>query len=227
VTTKALAVLAFSGGMDSTTLAAHYSSNGYQLLLLSFDYGQRHTRELFSAKAVADWFDAEHHVVDLSGVGALLPGSALTDYSVPVPDGHYAAESMRATVVPNRNMIMASAAIGIASARKASLVAMGIHAGDHAVYPDCRPGFIDALRQCTNYALEGFSTPRIEAPFLTWSKTQIAQHAHALSAPLFLSWSCYRGEEIHCGTCGTCVERREAFTLASLPDPTEYAEVSA
>jgi 7-cyano-7-deazaguanine synthase len=220
--TRPLAVLAFSGGMDSTTLAAHYDAKGYDLLLLSFNYGQRHTRELTSARLVAGHFDAEHHVVDLAGVGALMPGSALTDAAVAVPDGHYAEESMRVTVVPNRNAIMANVAVGIASARGAELVALGIHAGDHAVYPDCRPEFLDALRECVAWALTGFDTPRIEAPFVYRSKTWIAGHAAALDAPLHLSWSCYKGGEQHCGTCGTCVERKEAFEDAGVDDPTEY-----
>lgn len=222
--TRPLAVLAFSGGMDSTTLAAYYRDSGHALLLLSFNYGQRHTRELEAARAVAAHFSAEHHTVDLTGVGALMPGSALTDHGVPVPDGHYAEESMRSTVVPNRNAIMANVAAGIASARRADLVALGIHAGDHHVYPDCRPAFLDALRVSVTAALDGFPTPRIEAPFITWSKTDIAAHGHRLRAPLGLSWSCYKGGQRHCGTCGTCTERREAFTDAGLTDPTEYEE---
>ncbi|NWF31171.1 7-cyano-7-deazaguanine synthase QueC [Streptomyces sp. PKU-EA00015] len=220
--TQPLAVLAFSGGMDSTTLAAHYTGTGYRLLLLSFDYGQRHVRELQAAGEVAAHFDAEHHTVDLLGVGKLMPGSALTDPNVAVPDGHYAEESMRATVVPNRNAIMANIAVGIASAHDADLVALGIHAGDHAVYPDCRPAFLDALRASVTTALDGFPNPCIEAPFIAWSKTQIAAYAHEIGAPLEISWSCYKGGRAHCGTCGTCVERREAFTDAGLADPTAY-----
>ncbi|AEW92950.1 MULTISPECIES: 7-cyano-7-deazaguanine synthase QueC [Streptomycetaceae] len=220
---RPLAVLSFSGGMDSTTLAAHYHDSGYEMMLLSFDYGQRHSRELLAARRVAQHFDAEHQVVDLTAVGALMPGSALTDPAIEVPDGHYEAESMRVTVVPNRNAIMANIAVGIAAARRAQLVGLGIHAGDHAIYPDCRPAFLDALRACVTRALEGHHTPRIEAPFITWTKAQIAEHAHLLGAPLGLSWSCYKGQKQHCGTCGTCTERREAFADAGVPDPTDYA----
>lgn len=220
--THPLAVLAFSGGMDSTTLAAHYHDQGHALMLLSFDYGQRHARELAAAAAVADHFQAAHHIVDIAAVGALLPGSALTDPAVPVPDGHYAAETMRATVVPNRNAIMANIAVGIASAHRADVVALGIHSGDHAVYPDCRPEFLTALRASTAAALDGFPTPDIEAPFITWTKADIAGHGVEIGAPLHLSWSCYNGASVHCGTCGTCVERREAFTDAGVPDPTRY-----
>lgn len=222
-TPRPLAVLCFSGGMDSTTLAGHYYRAGYELLLLSFDYGQRHGgRELEAAGRVAAHYGAEHHVVDLTGVGRLLPGSALTDRSVPVPDGHYAEPSMRATVVPNRNAILGSIAAGIASSRGAAVVALGVHAGDHPVYPDCRPEFLDALWECINAALEGFPTPNLEAPFVLMPKAEIAKYGVEIGAPLELSWSCYKGEAVHCGTCGTCVERREAFEVAGVPDPTEY-----
>lgn len=224
--TRPLAVLPFSGGMDSTTLAAHYHHAGHTLLLLSFDYGQRHTRELDAARTVAAHYQAEHHVIDLAAVGALMPGSALTDPRIPVPDGHYTADTMRATVVPNRNAIMTNIAAGIASARQAELVALGIHAGDHAIYPDCRPAFLTALRASVTCALDGFPTPRIEAPFIDHSKTDIARLAHQLGAPIHLSWSCYKGAALHCGTCGTCTERREAFTDAGLTDPTSYEEAA-
>lgn len=221
---KPLAVLSFSGGLDSTTLAAHYAREGYGLLLLSFDYGQRHrSAELNAARKVAEHLGAEHHVVDLTSVTPLLSGSALTDPTVDVPDGHYAEESMRATVVPNRNAIMANIAVGAASARGADLVGLGVHAGDHAVYPDCRPEFVDALDALTAVALAGFHTPKIATPFVAWSKTEIASYAQRIGAPVHLSWSCYKGGEVHCGTCGTCVERKEAFADALVPDPTQYA----
>jgi 7-cyano-7-deazaguanine synthase len=219
-----IAVLCFSGGMDSTTLAALYQAAGYRLRLLSFDYGQRHgASELGAARSVAGHFGADHQVIDLSSVRALLSGSALTDPGVDVPDGHYAEESMKATVVPNRNAIMANIAIGVASSAGADVVALGVHAGDHAIYPDCRPGFVAALRQCMARALEGFHVPRLETPFIGMTKTEIAVEAFRLGAPLHLSWSCYKGGNVHCGTCGTCVERREAFHDAGLIDPTEYA----
>lgn len=221
---KPLAVLCFSGGMDSTTLAARYASEGYDLLLLSFDYGQLHRRrELQAAFRIADRLGAEHHVIDLSSVAPLLPGSALTDPSVDVPDGHYAEESMKSTVVPNRNAIMASIALGIASARGAELIGLGVHAGDHAIYPDCRPEFVDALQGLAAAALKGMHTPQIVTPFVHMTKAEIAAHAATVDAPLDLSWSCYKGGEVHCGTCGTCVERREAFADAGREDPTEYA----
>lgn len=218
------AIICFSGGMDSTTLAAYYAAAGYKLGLLSFNYGQRHgSSELKAARTVAEYFDADHHILDLSSLGDLLTGSALTDPGVEVPDGHYEEESMRATVVPNRNAIMANIAIGVASSAGADVVALGVHAGDHAVYPDCRPEFVQALRDCARLALDGFHTPEIQTPFVYLTKAEIAAEAWRLDAPLQLSWSCYKGGEKHCGTCGTCVERKEAFALSGLVDPTEYA----
>lgn len=221
---KPLAVLSFSGGMDSTTLAARYAAKGYDLLLLSFNYGQRHRRrELDAASRIAGYLGAEHRIVDLSSIAPLLPGSSLTDDSVDVPDGHYAEESMKATIVPNRNAIMASIALGVASARGAELIGLGVHAGDHAVYPDCRPEFVEALRELAAVALAGMHVPQIATPFVSWTKTEIAKYADTIKAPLDMSWSCYKGGEVHCGTCGTCVERKEAFADALVPDPTEYA----
>jgi 7-cyano-7-deazaguanine synthase len=163
-------------------------------------------------------------VVDLRRVGTRLTGSALTDPTVDVPEGHYAWESMRATVVPNRNMILASVLVGIGLARRADVVALGMHSGDHAIYPDCRPEFVDTLRRLVDIANEGFDPPRVEAPFVNISKTDIARRAAELGAPLHLSWSCYQGGSVHCGVCGTCYERREAFQDAGLSDPTIYAD---
>ncbi|MGW3210171.1 7-cyano-7-deazaguanine synthase QueC [Streptomyces sp. NPDC001135] len=218
------AVVVLSGGLDSTTLMAHYAALGYSLIAVTVDYGQRHRKEIDSARAVAAHYGARHHIVDLSGFGSVLGGSALTDDSVSVPDGHYAEQTMRATVVPNRNAVLANVAVSVAVAHRAATVALGMHAGDHFIYPDCRPAFLQALNALVKVANEGFCTPAVEAPFITWSKADIAAHGTRLGAPLELSWSCYKGSERHCGTCGTCYERREAFQKAGLPDPTDYVD---
>jgi 7-cyano-7-deazaguanine synthase len=223
---RPLAAVVASGGMDSTAAVAHYEHEGYRLLLITVDYGQRHRREIASARAVAEHYGAEHVVVDLRAFGELLSGSALIDPDVEVPDGHYAEQSMRTTVVPNRNATLSNVAIGIAMSRGAVVLAMGMHAGDHFIYPDCRPQFIDALGKLVDVANEGFDPPRIEAPFLHWTKTEIALHGTRLNAPLELTWSCYKGGERHCGVCGTCYERREAFREAGLRDPTDYVDSS-
>lgn len=222
--TEARAVVVCSGGMDSTTLVAHYARR-FDPIVLSFDYGQRHVRELRSAAAVAQHYGAEHIVVDLTSVGHHLAGSALTDPNVAVPEGHYAADTMTATIVPNRNAIMANVAVGIAISHRAPVVALGVHAGDHAVYPDCRPEFIDALNAMVKVANEGAPVvPVVDAPFVYMSKAGIAALGHEYDAPVHLSWSCYQGGDLHCGRCGTCVERAEAFHEAGVLDPTDYAD---
>lgn len=218
------AVVVLSGGMDSTTLMAHYAALQFRLIAVTVDYGQRHHREIDSARAVAAHFGADHRVVELGGFGALLSGSALTDDTVEVPSGHYAEQSMRTTVVPNRNAVLVNVAVAVGVAVRAGTVALGVQAGDHSVYPDCRPAFLTTLRELVTVANEGFPTPQVEAPFMTWSKAQIAEHGTRLGAPLAKSWSCYRGGDAHCGTCGTCYERREAFQEAGVVDPTEYLD---
>lgn len=219
-----------SGGLDSVTMAyllrkRWLTDDGDQLTLVSFDYGQRHVKELGYAAQAARTLDAEHVIVAMPELAQLLP-SALTSADIDVPHGHYAADNMRATVVPNRNAIMLSIATGIAVARGAEFVATGVHAGDHAVYPDCRPEFIEAMGAAMRVANEGFAYPEfsIAAPYMYRSKTFIAAQAGELGVPIIDTWSCYEGGEIHCGACGTCVERREALTDAGVTDPTPYAQ---
>ena len=220
-------VVTVSGGLDSVTLAHLLAAEGRALTFVSFDYGQRHVRELDFAAAAARRLGAAHHVVDLRSVGALLSGSALTDASVDVPDGHYTDDSMRSTVVPNRNAILLSVATGVAVATGAEVVATAVHAGDHPIYPDCRPAFIEAFEHLVRVGNEGFAHPdlRVEARFLDKSKAEIVGLGAALGVPFAETWSCYRGGELHCGRCGTCVERREAFELAGVEDPTAYEAV--
>ena len=220
------AVLIASGGMDSATLAYHYAEQGYGLLLIGFDYGQRHRKELQSLASLAATLpNAEHRIVPLP-LRAFLHGSALTSDHVDVPDGHYAQETMKATVVPNRNAIMLSIATGIAVAEGAEVVATGVHAGDHFIYPDCRPAFFEPFAQAMRAANDGFTVDgfRLEAPFIGWTKADIAAHGFALGVPYEDTWSCYKGGETHCGRCGTCVERIEAFVLAGVDDPTPYED---
>ncbi len=224
-----LVVTTLSGGLDSVTLAHALAAEGHTLVAVSFDYGQRHAKEIAHAARCAERLGADHHVVDLRSVGALLTGSALTDAAVDVPEGHYTDASMAATVVPNRNAIMLSVAVGVAVARGADAVATAVHAGDHPVYPDCRPAFIDAIEHEARVANEGFIAEgfRVLAPFLQVGKDEIVRRGAALGVPFAETWSCYVGGERHCGRCGTCVERREAFELAAVPDPTVYDEVPA
>lgn len=214
-----------SGGMDSVTLAYMLRETTDNLSLVSFDYGQRHRTELRYAEECADDIGARWYLVEMDALGRLLGGSALTDSDVDVPLGHYEEESMKATVVPNRNMIMLSIATGIAVAQGAKFVSTAVHAGDHAIYPDCRPTFIDLVNQTAQIATEGFHAPgfTIDAPFVRMTKAEICQLGDSLGVDWTKTWSCYQGLNIHCGQCGTCVERKEAFEIAGVKDPTVYA----
>lgn len=210
-----------SGGLDSVTLAHKAAAERRLAGLLSFDYGQRHVKEVDSARACAARLGVPHRVVDLRGVGAALSGSALTD-DVDVPDGHYAEETMKITIVPNRNAIMLAVAFGMAAAQKAGAVAAAVHGGDHFIYPDCRPGFIAAFQAMQDAALEGYADVRLWTPYVNGSKADIVTDGARLKVPFDKTWSCYKGRARHCGRCGTCVERREAFHLAGVADPTAY-----
>lgn len=209
--------------MDSVTLAHKVAQENELVGLVSFNYGQRHLKELDFARACADDLGVEHIVIDISGIGRQLSGSALTD-DVAVPDGHYAEETMRITVVPNRNAIMLAIAFGIAAARGAEAVATAVHGGDHFIYPDCRPGFTEAFETMQRQALAGVADVRLYTPYVHTDKAAIAAEGVRLGVDYTRSWSCYKGGEIHCGRCGTCVERREAFHMAGAEDPTTYAD---
>ncbi|KAB2720499.1 7-cyano-7-deazaguanine synthase QueC [Brucella intermedia] len=212
-----------SGGLDSVSLAYRIAAEHQLTAILSFDYGQRHRKELDSAKACAERLGVPHQIIDIRTIGASLTGSALTD-DVDVPDGHYAEETMKITVVPNRNAIMLAIAFGVAAAQKADAVALAVHGGDHFIYPDCRPGFIDAFRTMQNHALDGYADIKLLAPYVHVSKADIVIDGAKYGTPFAATWSCYKGGEHHCGRCGTCVERREAFHLAGIEDPTLYED---
>ncbi len=223
MTHRAVAIV--SGGVDSVTLAYLLRSEGFDLHLISFDYGQRHRKEVEYARRCAARLEASFDVVDLTSLRTLLRGSALTD-DVEVPHGHYAAENMAVTVVPNRNAIMLGVAYAAAAAEGADVVAAGMHSGDHFIYPDCRPRFIEAFEAMERLSLEGAASPfpKLYTPFLHSFKRDIVVQGARLGVPFEDTWSCYEGRELHCGRCGTCVERREAFALAGVPDPTRYLE---
>lgn len=216
-------VLIFSGGLDSTTLLYDLLMRGNMVKTLSIDYGQRHGKELESAQRIAHRRGVEWRRVDLSGgLRGLLRGSSQTDPMVAVPEGHYAEESMKKTIVPNRNMMMLSVAVAYAIASDFEVVAYAAHAGDHAIYPDCRPEFTLAMQQAIKLA--DWKEVGLVTPFIHKTKAQIVAMGNKLCVPFEWTWTCYRGAEIACGRCGTCVERLEAFELAGVHDPLVYAD---
>ncbi|RJL12789.1 7-cyano-7-deazaguanine synthase QueC [Paracoccus siganidrum] len=210
-----------SGGLDSVSLAHMVAARRELTGLLSFDYGQRHRKELDFAARCAARLGVPHQLIDISGIGAALSGSALTD-ALEVPDGHYAEETMRVTVVPNRNAIMLAIAFGIAAAKGDEAVAAAVHGGDHFIYPDCRPAFTDSFAAMQKAALDGYAEIELFVPFVHRSKADIVTEGARHATPFAETWSCYKGGANHCGRCGTCVERREAFALAGIADPTSY-----
>lgn len=212
-----------SGGLDSVTLAYKVAREEELVGLVSFDYGQRHKKELDYAALAAKKLGVPHHILDMSQIGSHLSGSALTD-DVDVPDGHYAEENMKITIVPNRNAIMLSIGFGIAASIKADAVAAAVHGGDHFIYPDCRPEFIQSFEDMQRLALDGYADVCLYTPFVEISKGAIVAEGAKHSVPFADTWSCYKGHEKHCGKCGTCVERREAFALAGVEDPTDYED---
>lgn len=238
MTSKAVVVL--SGGLDSSTLAHYVANEGYDVYGISFNYGQRHTKELNSAchtmnlvRGTHGRYSSEHqqvHKVVSLGIAELFEGSgsSLVD-DTDVPDGHYAEETMKATVVPNRNMIMLSVAAAWTISIGAEAVFTGVHSGDHFIYPDCREEFISDVNDAIVTGNEGFLpaarlVPYVNAPFMFKSKADIAQLAFDLNVDIARTWSCYKGGDIHCGRCGTCVERLEAIASTGNEDPTEYAD---
>lgn len=208
-----------SGGMDSVTLL-HFAltkTSPDKVTALSFDYGQRHRKELEYARQMCADLGVAHRVVDLSGVSQILTSSLTSEQDV--PHGHYAEDNMKATVVPNRNAIMLSIAYGAAISNGSENLLYGAHAGDHFVYPDCRPEFVKALDKAFRVGNKGFGNTRIKAPFVEISKSEIVKLGLEMGVPYEKTWSCYEGQERPCMGCGTCVERTESFLDNGVADP--------
>lgn len=210
----------FSGGMDSTA-ALYWARKEHEVVgAVSFDYGAKHNhKEIAFAQWHCRQFDLRHDIVALPFINELFTSDLLKSGG-DIPEGHYADENMKRTVVPFRNGIMLAIACGIAESRGAEALVIAAHSGDHAIYPDCREPFMqgiaEAMRQGTYAHIE------LLRPFIDTDKTGIAKLGHELGIDFAQTWSCYKGGDIHCGTCGTCVERRESFQQAGLPDPTAY-----
>ncbi len=212
-------VIIYSGGMDSFTVLNKAIHDGYQVYALSFDYGQKHNKELVFAKTVTTKLAIEHKTVDISAINQLLAGSALTD-EIDMPEGHYEEESMKQTVVPNRNMVLLSLAVAYAVSIEAEAVYFGAHSGDHAIYPDCRTEFVQAMNEVCKIA--NYQSVEVRAPYLDVSKIEILKDGLQLGLDYSNTWTCYNGREKACGKCGACQERLEAFAELNQIDPLEY-----
>lgn len=212
-------VVIYSGGMDSFTVLHRALREGKTPYPLSFNYGQRHKKELDYAARVCDELGLTHKVVDISAINSLVGGSALTS-DIAVPEGHYEEPSMQTTVVPNRNMILLSLAVGYAVSLDIEKVYYGAHSGDHAIYPDCRPEFVERMNAVCGIA--NYTPVEIVTPYLNDSKTAILTDGLSMKLDYGQTWTCYNGREKACGKCGACQERLEAFRDNQATDPLAY-----
>lgn len=210
-------VLILSGGVDSTTLLYKLLDDGYEVEALTFNYAQRHKKEIDCAAAIARKLSIVHKVIDLSSLSSLLGDSALLG-GKDVPSCHYTEESAKKTVVPNRNMIMLSVAAGYAEAHEIPEIFYAAHKNDSTIYPDCRPEFVRALRPAIRLGT-AWHPVELQAPFVDITKAEIVRMGIDLQVPYEMTWSCYKGEEKPCRTCPTCVEREEAFASNGFRDP--------
>jgi 7-cyano-7-deazaguanine synthase len=213
-------VVLLSGGMDSVT-AFYDARQAHEVVgAVSFHYGSKHNdREIFFAAQHAVRCGVPHSVIPLAFVGDLFK-SDLLQSGGEIPRGHYEEQTMKKTVVPFRNGIMLSIAAGYAESLEAQGLVIAAHAGDHAIYPDCREDFMGAMGEAIR--LGTYAQVELLRPFIAMTKADIAARGAQLGVDYSRTWSCYVGGDVHCGECGTCVERREAFLLAGVPDPTQY-----
>ena len=216
-------VVLLSGGMDSVTALYHAQLEHEVVATLSFDYGSKHNhKEIPFARYHSEKLEVPHKSISLEFVNELFTSDLLKSGGE-VPEGHYAEDNMKATVVPFRNGIMLSIACGFAESMEAEGLVIAAHSGDHAIYPDCREGFMDGMAKAMQ---EGtYAGIQLLRPFIAIDKAEIAAEGAKLEVDYSQTWSCYKGQGIHCGACGTCIERREAFILAGVEDPTEYASL--
>lgn len=215
------AIVLLSGGLDSTTCLAVALKEGYEVYPMSFDYSQRHSRELEKAQEICSFYNIKSHkIIKIDNVG----GSALTDMSIDVPEFKGTSE-IPATYVPARNIIFLSYAVGYAEVVDADAIFIGVNAIDYSGYPDCRPEFIAAFEKMikvgTKRGVEG-KPIEISTPLLQLSKAEIIKLAHESGAPLHLTTSCYNGGEVACGTCDSCILRLKGFKEAGIEDPIDY-----
>jgi len=213
-------ILILSGGMDSTTML--YDFQDRIAMAISFDYGANHNRkEIKFAALHCDRLGITHIVIPFDFMRRYFR-SSLLDGAEAIPEGHYEDENMRSTVVPFRNGIMLSVAVGMAESNDLQYVMMANHGGDHTIYPDCRPSFVEAFDKAAEAGT--FNGVRLLSPYVDMTKGDIARRGKELGIDYAETWSCYKGGDVHCGRCGTCIERREAMAEAGIDDPTIYEE---
>lgn len=207
-----------SGGMDSITLL--YDRKDEIALGISFDYGSNHNaREIPFAKMHCERLGIKHITINLDFMHQYFK-SSLLDGAEAIPEGHYADDNMKSTVVPFRNGIMLAIAIGIAESNNLDQIFIANHGGDHTIYPDCRPEFINAIDAAATAGT--YNNVKVIAPYTKITKSDIARIGKRLGIDYAETWSCYKGGEVHCGKCGTCVERKEALAEAGIEDKTIY-----
>lgn len=213
-------VVLVSGGMDSVTALYHAAQDHEIVAALSFDYGSKHNhRELPFAAWHCKGLEVRHQVVNLPIINELFQSDLLRSGG-DIPEGHYEADSMKKTVVPFRNGILLSIAAGYAESVEAGGLVIAAHSGDHAIYPDCREEFMRPMAEAIEAGT--YADLKIIRPFIDQRKEEIAAIGADLGIDFSQTWSCYKGGEEHCGKCGTCVERKEAFEIAGVVDPTVY-----
>lgn len=217
-------VVLCSGGMDSVTALYWARVHHSVAAAASFDYGAKHnSRELPFAREHAQRLGLRHEVIALPFIDPLF-ASDLLKSGGDIPEGHYAAENMKRTVVPFRNAIMLSIACGFAESLEAEGLVIAAHGGDHAIYPDCREDFMRAMGDAMR--LGTYAGIQLLRPFIAMTKGAIVAEGTKLGVDFSRTWSCYKGADVHCGRCGTCVERREAFLAAGINDPTAYDDLA-
>ena len=212
------AVLILSGGMDSVTMLYDYQER--IAVAISFDYGSNHNaKEIPFAQLHCRRLGIEHLVIPLEFIHRYFDSSLLQGAEA-IPEGHYAADNMKSTVVPFRNAIMLSVAVGLAESRHLHYVMMANHGGDHTIYPDCRPEFVKAFSDAS--VAGTYEKVEVWAPYTMLTKVDIAKRGKELGIDYSETWSCYKGGDVHCGRCGTCMERKEALEQAGIADNTAY-----
>ena len=218
------AVLIGSGGIDSTTLLYKLIADGYKPVVLTFLYGQKHNKEIEYVNKTCSALKIKNLNVDITGIKDLLQGSALTDSKINIPEVPETAEfydTLKTTIVPNRNSIFLTLAVAYAQSTGCDHIFFGAHYSDRGVYPDCRKEFVEMFEKCQILANDNEQL-RVSAPFVDLDKTDIIKLGNKLGVPFENTWSCYKGEQKHCGVCSSCRERKRAFIQSGAHDPTVY-----